>query len=202
MLSNNKSSNIQEPPKFIFCYVLLANRLILSLYKIKTAQSYPSFRRTLRRVMKIILLFSLCRWRRSPSSPLAFENRGRGLWFNELQPKAGEKASQAVLQANRASAIKQCKTYAVNRHVGGRNETARMYNSFAKIRFSISRPPSKKWERFCLSVKTDEDADINSDLLYNAFARSVDRYWIQQALCCMGRCAFNVCIRFVYHFNI
>ena len=61
MLSNNKSSNIQEPPKFIFCYVLLASRLILSLYKIKTAQSYPSFRRTLRRVMKIILLFSLCR---------------------------------------------------------------------------------------------------------------------------------------------
>ena len=37
MLSNNKNSNIQKPPEFIFCYVLLANRLILYWNKTKTA---------------------------------------------------------------------------------------------------------------------------------------------------------------------
>lgn len=41
MLSNNKNSNIQKPPEFLFCYVLLANRLILYWNKTKTAQSYP-----------------------------------------------------------------------------------------------------------------------------------------------------------------
>ena len=41
MLSNNKNSNIQKTTEFIFCYVLLANRLILYWNKTKTAQSYP-----------------------------------------------------------------------------------------------------------------------------------------------------------------